>query len=299
MRTDGRWWRVWLVVAVATTALTSCADKDRNRAIGVMNEGIAQFERGNYNGAVTRFEQAVRIDPDFGLPYYYAGMVRLRRFYSPDTAIPDLRRAADLMPDHAPTFYQLGSAHLSLGDRRDAAEALSRAVEIDPEHARAWFRLGELREGNGEIMDAIDAYTRGIHADPWEPFGYKMLGGIYLRFEHPEEAAVVFRNGWDNAQDPTLANDLGTALLAAGQSREAINVIQQALATDPNSVIYNYNLALAYTQAFRESEALSDSEQARAHLDAAARSCGELGSQARCNQIRMMLREMEEDEASE
>lgn len=297
MMTDWRWERAWLVIALAL-ALASCADKDRNRAIGVMNEGIAQFERGNFNGAIARFEEASRVDPDFGLPYYYAGMVRLRRFYSPDTAIPDLRRAADLMPEHAPTFYQLGSAYLSVGDRRDAEDALKQAVEIDPEHARAWYRLGELYEGNGEIMEAIDAYTRGIHADPWEPYGYKMLGGIYLRYEHPQEAVAVFQNGWDNTSDPSLANDLGTALLDADRATDAIAAIQQALETDPNSVIYNYNLALAYTQAFRTSEDQADRDQARTHLEAAARGCGELGSQARCNQIRMMLREMDEEEAT-
>jgi tetratricopeptide (TPR) repeat protein len=297
MKTDRCWVRAWLVMALAL-ALASCADKDRNRAISAMNAGIAQYERGNYNGAVARFEEASRIDPDFGLPHYYAGMVRLRRFYSPDTAIPDLRRAADLMNDHAPTFYQLGSAYVEVGNRRDAESALRRAVEIEPEHARAWFRLGELRESNGQIMEAIDAYTRGIHADPWAPFGYKRLGGIYLTYEHSPEAVAVFRNGWENTRDPSLANDLATALLAANQPREAITAVQHALAADRSSVLFNYNLAAAYIQAYRTSQDPADRAQARAHLEVAARGCGELGSQARCNQIRMELRQLDSEGTS-
>ena len=286
--------RLGVVVLVMVCLSVGCRDKDRNRAIALMNDGIAQAERGNYNGAIRRLEESVRVDPDYGHPYYYLGMIRLKEFHAPEAAVPDLRRAADLMPEHAPTFHLLGTAHMDLGDRREAEQALTEAVRLNPNHARAWLRLGELQEQNGQVMEAIDSYTRAIYADPRLPYGYNHLGNIYALYEHPEEAIAVLEEGLRNAGDPTNANDLGTVYLRTGRYGAAVEAFERAVQMDPTSITYNYNLGLAHAQMFTESQSESDRMDAREHLELAAARCATLGSQARCNAIRTMLDDLEQ-----
>lgn len=287
------WKKIGLVCIALACVTTACHDKNRNRAIATMNEGIAQAERANFTGAVSRLESATRIDPDFGMPYYYLGMIRLREYHAPDVAVADLRRAADLMPEHAQTFYLLGSAEFELGDRREAQAALERAVELDERYEQAWLRLGELFESNGEITASIEAYTQSIYANPILPYGYNRLGGIYARYDHPEEAVAVFREGFANCGDPTNANDLGNLYIAEGQFAEAVEVLTQAVAMDSSSTTYNYNLGVAYARLFEESADEGDREQAREFLEVAGSRCGALGSQARCNAINIMLEGLE------
>ena len=286
--------RSWLLLAVAATLLLSaCEDKRaRNRATLSMNHAIQSYELGNYSGAIYKLEEAIAHDPTWGDPHYYLGMIRLMRFHSPASAIPDLQRAIELMPDHAQSHYLLGSAFLEEGDRAAARAELDTAIE--PGHARALFRLGNLHETNGHVMDAVDAYMRAIRADPRFPNGYARLGRIYALYEAIPEALAVFDEGYEHTQEPTLANDLGRMHMIQGDTAAAISFFERALQVDPTSVGYNYNIGLAYVASFVNTGDPRDRARAEEHLETAENRCNSLGSQARCNSIRRATEELEE-----
>jgi tetratricopeptide (TPR) repeat protein len=223
-------------------------------------------------------------------------MIRLKQYQSPDTAIPDLRRAAELLPDHAGTHYLLGSAYADDHALGEATMSLRRAVELNPTHYRAWYRLGEVLEESGQILEAIEAYSASIRSNPMFPNAYNKLGNIYVRYEHLAEAIAVFEEGFDHAADATNVNALGSALLAAGRVPEAIEALQRAIELDPSSVEYNYNLSVAYAEAYELSMTEPDKERALSALRMALDNCGALDSQARCNAIRNYIEEIENPE---
>jgi tetratricopeptide (TPR) repeat protein len=283
-----------LGLAVLVGLSVGCADRRRNRANAEINKGIEQQQRSNYSGAVAAFERAIEIDPDYGLPYYLLGMIRLQYYDSPQAAITDLRRAADLMSDHAPTFYQLGMAYLDGGERRAAQRNLERAIELDPEHSRALLRLGEILEGNGEIEAAVDAYMRSIYAEPRRPDPYFRLGSIYTRFEAYDEAIAVFREGYTHTGEASLANELGKVYLYTGELEAAIRYFETAVEANPRSPNYNYNLGLAYAESYIATLDPADRTRAERYLTEAEFGCAGEGSRARCNSIELMRERMVE-----
>ena len=267
-------------------------------AINAVNDGIAQYNRRNFPGSVSAFERAILADDSWGMPYYYLGMVRLHAYASAETAVPELTMAVGLMPDHAPTFYQLGIAYRQMGDLGEAREAFEETVELDPEHGRAHYRLGLILEAEGDVMEAIEAYTHSIYSDPRFANPYVELGSIYARYEFWDEAAAVFENGYENTGEATLANRLGGMHLRAGRLNEAITYFEEALAFQPESTIFNYDLGMAYGRWYLESNNPAHREQATEYLNTASRRCGEHGSQARCNSIQQLLDEMTQAEES-
>lgn len=292
--------RPWIIVALAVAALLSgCDSRARNKATLSLNEALSRYEGGNYSGAVRALEEAIQEDPSWGEPHYYLGMIRLMRFHAPGSAAADLQRAVQLMPDHAPSHYLLGTALLEEGDRSGARRELEAALRLTPNHSGALYRLGMVQEAQGEIMEAIDSYSRSIRAEPDFAHPYNRLGNIYALYDHAEEAIAVFREGFENAGDAVNANDLARMYLREGNREAAIEYFREALSRDPESISYNYNLGMAYFDAFRASEDTRDRRQAQEFLDRALDRCSGLDSQARCNAIRIAIADLETVSANE
>jgi tetratricopeptide (TPR) repeat protein len=91
-------------------------------------------------------------------------------------------------------------------------------VRLDPRNAEAWALLGELYDRTGRAEESIDALRKWLaSAAPVETRFYQMLmGGASLA---PETASMK----------------LGTALLKAGRTREAIETISAVVADDPDN----------------------------------------------------------------
>ena len=91
-------------------------------------------------------------------------------------------------------------------------------VRLDPRNAEAWALLSELYDRTGRTEDSIDALRKWLaSATPIETRFYQMLmGGASLA---PENASLK----------------LGTALLKAGRTREAIETISLLVADDPGN----------------------------------------------------------------
>lgn len=290
-------WRLTTALLIVSALLTGCIDRDRNRATVMKNEAILLYEGGNYTGALRRLAEAVTTDPTYGEAYYLAGMIRLQAFESPETAVPDLERAIELLPDDARPRYQLGRAYLQDGNYELALEHLAGAVERDETHARALFRLGVAQEATGAIMEAVESYSRSIRSDPAFPQPYEGLGNIYGRYDAVDEAITVFSEGVRLTSQANMANNLGRMYQRKGEIEAAIQSFEQAVQGVPDSVFYVYNLGVAYDAAFSRSRDPQDRERARQHLTSAADRCGSLGSRARCNEIRDMLEQLDESEA--
>lgn len=120
---------------------------------GVLREGMAAMERGNYESAVALFSTVIQMAPDFpegynkrATAYYLAGRHRM--------AIADCETTLRLNPLHFGAASGQGLCHAALGEFDRAAACFHRALEIYPrlETARqnlAGARRGRVAAGNG------------------------------------------------------------------------------------------------------------------------------------------------------
>lgn len=106
--------------------------------------GAKAIDRGDYQHAITHFDQALRISPDFSEAYNQRGLAQylLERF---DASIGDCRRAVELMPIHFGAWAGMGHCHAHRGRVSQAVECYEQALAINPHMSKIRETIEQLR----------------------------------------------------------------------------------------------------------------------------------------------------------
>ena len=83
-----------------------------------------------------------------------------------DEAIPYLRKALKIKPDHAVAHNNLGYAVASRGRLDEAIAEYQKALEIKPDYAVAHNNLGGALAGRGQFDEAIAEYQKALEIKP-------------------------------------------------------------------------------------------------------------------------------------
>ncbi|MFH0964885.1 MAG: tetratricopeptide repeat protein [Planctomycetota bacterium] len=144
-------------------------------------------------------------------------------------AMSHFEAAIVIRPDYAEAHDNLGNAYLSMGDADRAIAEHKEAIRINPRYARAHNNLGNAWVHKGEIGQAIWAYRQAIEIDPEYANAYTNLGGAYLRKGDMENALTVLLKAVRLAPDDPQAHlQLALAFSARGQRALARTHLERA-----------------------------------------------------------------------
>jgi len=104
-------------------------------------------------------DEALKRDPNFGEVYLERAMCYLKH-EEPELALADLSTAERLMPGSPLVYYYQARANLILEDANEAEVAALKAKEADPTMLPVYFTLGEIYLVQGKYADAGEAYYR-------------------------------------------------------------------------------------------------------------------------------------------
>jgi tetratricopeptide (TPR) repeat protein len=113
-----------------------------------------------------------------------------------DEAEAAYRKAIEIDPRNAATWYNLGNLLRDPFDRYHEAEAAYRkAIEIDPQDAAPWNNLGNLlRDPFDRYDEAEAAYRKAIEIDPTLTSPWNSLGNLLQDyFDRYDEAETAYR----------------------------------------------------------------------------------------------------------
>ncbi|MGH7774485.1 MAG: tetratricopeptide repeat protein [Candidatus Binatia bacterium] len=145
------------------------------------DQGLALFNRGLYDQAITRFHRATEIDPNFGRAYLYLGRshVSLKRWRQ---ALPPLRTAYRLSPEDtkreafdflidalfavALDDFKIGNWSSSVGHFREVLELQPTSGRGRSEMAKALIAQGGDSMSRGNVSQAISAYSEAVKLSP-------------------------------------------------------------------------------------------------------------------------------------
>ena len=128
------------------------------------NQGIAWYNKGDYDRAISDFNKAIELNskhPDAynnrGIAWYDKGDHGL--------AISDFSKAIELNPRYADAYGARGNAWIKKGDDERAASDYNKAIELNPKLVEAyknqgntWYRKKKKREYVGHYYHCSDTH---------------------------------------------------------------------------------------------------------------------------------------------
>jgi len=142
------------------------------------------------------------------------------------------------------------------------------AVASQPDNVRATINLGCVLQDAGRYNEAIEQFERALTIDPTRPdvgLAHRSLGLTWARLGQPDKA--IYHLELAMRLRPDVATDhgaLGSLLLDVRRFPEAAQQLELAVRQQPADVLALANLASAYANLGRGSDAVATAEKARA-----------------------------------
>jgi tetratricopeptide (TPR) repeat protein len=146
--------------------------------------GRLDYDTGKYASAISHFNEALRIDPQFMRAHDNLGLC-YEALDEGDRAIVHYREANRLnrqAQSKSPwPATNLGILLRQRGELEEAGSLFREAIQYDRNFAKAHFQLGMLLEQQGQMRDAIAELERAAAMDPTTPEPHYVLSHIYRR----------------------------------------------------------------------------------------------------------------------
>jgi tetratricopeptide (TPR) repeat protein len=227
-------------------SLTAETQKNkRSAAQSLYSQGLGILSRDDFARAVTFFEKAVDIDPNYAEAWYQAGFCygMLGRHAE---ALKSSRQASKLRPDWAETFVNIGASSFALGQYKDALEAYRQASKLDSDNAEVLFALGLTFNKLNRTDEEILAYKRALNVKPDFPGVLEQLGLAYFKQKRYTDSLSAFEQLKIYKSDAKTYNYMGESFYELGKTEESVDAFSNAINYNPNFDRARFNLGKAY-----------------------------------------------------
>jgi len=234
------------IVEIKTFASLNSETQKNKRAMAqsLYSQGLGILSRDDFARAVTYFEKATEIDPNYAEAWYQAGFCYGMLGRHAD-ALKASKQAARLRPDWAETFVNIGASSFALGQYKDAAEAYRQATKIDAGNADTQYALGLSFNKLNRTDEEILAYKRALALKPDLSSAYEMLGIAYSKQKRYAESVAAFEQLKTYKTDAKTYNYLGESYFELGKTEESVEAFNNAVSYNPNFDKARFNLGRA------------------------------------------------------
>lgn len=226
----------------------------QDKAAAIVAEGVAALERDDLTAAKAAFERALEIDRNNVAAHTYLGALadRAGQLEEAERHFAAAAIAAPLSPSARNNH---GAILMRLGHNVQAAAQFEISLRLDKNQPSALVNLAQIRFASGTnegLQQARALFERAWLIAPDVEIA-RSLVIIALRLNDTVSAAQYFRNYKERLNndaghmaEPAARVELGTALLAASLTTEAIEELNAAASLNPNNVPVTLLLARAY-----------------------------------------------------
>ena len=235
--------------------------EEEQKALVHYNLGNAMSAEGRPEAAISQYQKALDLKPDFAEAYYNLAYI-LHQLGQVEKTIPLYQKVVELRPDLSEAHNNLGNAYLHRGQISEAISSYQKALELRPDNAQAYSNLGNVYQIEGRIDQAIFCYEKAVKLNPDNPEAYNNMGAALKHCGRLEEAVSYHRKALELEPGSAVAhNNLGSAYKHQGKLPEAISCYRKAchLKRDYAEAHSNLILAMQYDQTSNPKEIFYES----------------------------------------
>ena len=230
------------------------------------NRGITYLNDERYSEAITAFQNAITLDPDFTTAHYNLGLTYLKMEIYP-RAVDALQKTVTLDRSYKAAHHALALAYLGqqeLGKARDAARD---ALKLDPNYQPVRslleaidpsFTPTESQVAASSVDKAETAANTAPNIDPNPQPADQPLGEV-RQAQLPQSTQPAIPS---NVTDVKKHYERGEAFLKNKQYNEAAAAFRRAIKEDPNFAEAHYGLGVAYLELGALDDAKAAAEEA-------------------------------------
>ena len=226
--------------------------------------GVEKWNKGDYQGAIADYDQAIKLKPDYAEPYNNRGLAR-SALGDNQGAIADYEESLRLKNSEPWIVYNnRGVARSDLGDNQGAISDYDQAIKLKPDYSSAYNNRGSARNALGDNQGAISDYDQAIKLKPDYSLAYNNRGLVRSALGDKQGAIA------DYDQAIKLKPDFATAYNGRGAARSALGDKQGAITDYEESLrLKNPEPWLVYNNRGSARKALGDNQGAIADYDQA------------------------------
>jgi tetratricopeptide (TPR) repeat protein len=156
--------KLFLILALMLAgANASAQSNDDPKAL--LKRGIALNDSGKYDEAIAKYNQAIKVDPNYQDAYYETAYT----FFSTGKekeAIPYLEKLISLNSSSAQAYDMLGSIYDDMKQPDKAMEYYKLGIKADPNYQRLHFNLAIAYYRQGKYPESEQSAIEAIKIDP-------------------------------------------------------------------------------------------------------------------------------------
>jgi len=222
------------------------------------NRGTAYSILGNYARAISDYDRAIEITPNYASAYSNRGMA-YSELGNQRQALSDFDRAIEIDPEYAEAYINRGATYGKLGDQKHAISDYDRAIEINPEHADAYNNRGVAYDKLGDQRRAISDYDRAIEINPKYSLAYYNRGVTYSQLGNKRQAISDYDRAIEiNPKYSVAYYNRGVTYGELGNLRQAISDYDRTIEINPKYAMAYYNRGVAHIKLGNRSKAMED-----------------------------------------
>ena len=138
-------------------SIFSCVGFAQNKddAKSLVKQGIVLNDAGKYDEAIAKYNEAIKVDPNY-----------------------------------ATAYYEMGYTLFSTGKGKNAMPYLEKVLQLDPKSGGAYDMIGSIYDDDKQMDKAIEYFQKGLKVDPGYQRLYYNLAIMYYRLgKYPESEA--------------------------------------------------------------------------------------------------------------
>ena len=152
-----------LVEAAITQEDTTVLEKvPDDRSARHVRYGKELHKMGDFQGAITVYTEAIRLDRYNAQAYFFRGLARVGKG-DLDNALNDYSEAIDIDSEYYMAWVQRGIVLLGKKEYEGALANFSEAVRLEPKNPLGWFERAGVKFETEDFKGAIKDYSEGLN----------------------------------------------------------------------------------------------------------------------------------------